>query len=138
MSPKSCEFVKKDGERCRAAPIHGASLCFRHHPDYAIAAVDASRLGGSRHKRELRIEAVYAVNGLASVLDIRRVLEVAVIDALALENSLARSRVLIFATVAAAKLLEVGELEARLKTIEAALGPRLAGGSAPDPGESWR
>ena len=58
---------------------------------------------------------------------LRRVLEIAAVDALSLENSVARSRVLIAVVQAGARLLEVGELEERLDSLEAAVGPRLAG-----------
>jgi hypothetical protein len=42
-----------------------------------------------------------------------------------MENSIARGRLLIAAAQAAGKLLESGELEERLRDVEAALGPRL-------------
>jgi hypothetical protein len=41
------------------------------------------------------------------------VLDIAVADALGLENSVARSRVLIAAAMAATRLLEIGEIETR-------------------------
>ena len=41
---------------------------------------------------------------------------------LGLENSIIRARVLISAALAAAKLLETGELEARIESLEAAVG----------------
>jgi hypothetical protein len=65
------------------------------------------------------------LEGLDSVAGIRRLLHVALLDAVGLENSVARSRVIISGVLAAAKLLEVGEQEERLQAIEAALGPRL-------------
>ena len=46
------------------------------------------------------------VDGLGDIGSVRRVLEIAVVDALGLDNSLARSKVLIGAAGAAAKLLE--------------------------------
>ena len=49
--------------------------------------------------------------GLLSVEDIRRVLEIAVIDTLGLDNPIARTRVLV-ALAAAARLLEVDDLGA--------------------------
>ena len=55
-------------------------------------------------------------------------LEIAVLDALGLENSVARSRVLISGVLAGAKLLEVGEMEERMAAVEAALGPRVVAG----------
>ena len=59
--------------------------------------------------------------GLATIGDIRRIIEIATLDALGLENSVARSRLLIQAALAAARLLEDGELEARLARLEAVL-----------------
>ena len=50
--------------------------------------------------------------------------EIAVFDTLGLDNSLARSRTLIAAAQAAARLLEAGELEARIAALEAALEHR--------------
>ncbi len=50
--------------------------------------------------------------GLDTVEAVRRVLEIAVLDALGLDNSIARTRVLIAASLAATKLLEVDGLGA--------------------------
>ena len=54
----------------------------------------------------------------------RRLVEVAVLDTLALENSIARARVLISGALAAAKLLEAGEFEERLRALEETVQPR--------------
>jgi hypothetical protein len=59
------------------------------------------------------------------VLALRRLLEVALLDTLGLENSVARNRALMSGVLAGAKLLEVGDQEERLASVEAALGPRL-------------
>ena len=67
----------------------------------------------------------YDFEGLASVRDIRRLLEIAVMDGLGLENSIARVRALIAASLGAAKLLEVGEMEERLTAIETTLRGRI-------------
>ena len=56
---------------------------------------------------------------------LRRVLKIAMLDALGLENSVARSRVLISAVQIGAMLVEVGEMEERMAAVEAALGPRI-------------
>jgi hypothetical protein len=99
--------------------------CFWHHPDYAEEAEQARRLGGQRRRREKITEGAYELDGLDSIPALRRVLEVAVIDALGLENSVARSRVLISAVQVGARLVEVGEMEERMAAVEAALGPRI-------------
>jgi hypothetical protein len=119
-----CAGLQRDGRRCGAYPIRGEDYCLWHSPDHEEEAKEARRLGGLRRKREKTVAGAYDVTGLATVEDIRRLLEIAVLDALGLDNSLARARVLIAAAGAAAKLLEVGELQARVQVLEAALRAR--------------
>lgn len=65
---------------------------------------------GLRRRRERTLSGAYDFAGLGSVGSIRRMLEIAAIDTLGLESSVARARVLIAVSLAAAKLLEVEEL----------------------------
>lgn len=51
-------------------------------------------------------------------------LEIALTDTLALDNSVARARALIAIVQTGAKLLEVGEVEERLAALEAVIEPR--------------
>jgi hypothetical protein len=118
----SCAGLTPDGRRCRSWPIRGEGFCLWHSPDREEEAAEARRLGGLRRRREKAVSGAYDLVGLDSVQAIRRVLEIATIDALGLENSLARSRTLISAAVAAARLLETGELEARIEALETAVG----------------
>lgn len=59
--------------------------------------------------------------GLQTAADIRRILEIEVLDTLGLENSIARARTLAYLATTAIKLLGVGELEQRLAALEAAV-----------------
>jgi hypothetical protein len=59
---------------------------------------------------------------------IRRVLEIVTFDGLGMEISVARGRLLIAATQALIKLLEVGELADRVEALEATLKPRIVKG----------
>ena len=120
-----CSFRKQDGERCRSTPMRDSDLCFWHDPDHAEEAEQARRLGGQRRRREKITEGAYDLEGLDTLEGIRRLLSVALLDAVGLENSVARCRVIISGVQAAAKLLEVGEMEDRLAAVEAALGPRV-------------
>jgi hypothetical protein len=122
---KTCSGLKAGGQRCQARPLRDETFCFWHHPDHAEAAEQARKLGGQRRRREGTLQGAYEFDGLASVTEITRLLEIAVMDALGLDNSVARVRALIAAALAAARLLEVGEQEERLAAIEAALGPRV-------------
>jgi len=107
--------------------MHDGDHCFWHSPDHTEEAAEARRLGGLRRRRERAVAGAYDVGVLDTVAAIRRVIEIVTIDALGMEStSVARGRLLIAATQAATKLLEVGELEERLAAVEATLGPRLA------------
>jgi uncharacterized small protein (DUF1192 family) len=96
-----------------------------HDPAHADEVLEARKLGGQRRRRERVVSGAYDFEGLGTVASIRRLVEVAVLDTLGLENSVARARTLAYLAQTAAKLLEVGELEDRLAALEQTLGPRL-------------
>ena len=103
----------------RGATRARREVLFWHDPDRSDDLAEAQRLGGLRRKRERTVAAAYDFSGLGSVEAIRRILEIATLDALGLENSIARGRLLISAAQAATKLLETGELAERLAALEA-------------------
>jgi hypothetical protein len=103
VSRRACGQVHPDGRPCGAPPLTDSSLCYWHDPDKSEEAAEARRLGGLRRKRERTIAGAYDLAGLGDVASVRRVLEIAVLDALGLDNSLARSKLLIGAAGAAAK-----------------------------------
>jgi hypothetical protein len=125
VGSRACSAPTKNAEACAATPMHDSPFCFWHSPDHADEAKEARRLGGLRRRREAAVSGAYDFDGLATVADIRRLLEVAAIDTLSLENSIARARTLAYLGLTAAKLLDAGELEERVAQLEAALGPRL-------------
>jgi hypothetical protein len=122
---RTCSAHRDDGEPCRAAPGRDSEFCLWHDPEQADAVAEARRLGGLRRRRERTLEGAYDVGAFDSVETIRRIVEIVTYDALGMENSVARGRLLIAAAQTLTKLLEVGELEQRVERIEAAMGPRL-------------
>jgi len=122
MVVNTCLGQLPDGRRCRSWPIRGEPYCLWHSPDREEEAAEARRLGGLRRRREKAVSGAFDFAGLNTIQSIRRLLEIAAIDALGLENSIARSRTLISAALAGAKLLETDELQARIATLEAAIG----------------
>lgn len=122
MVGRTCTFILPAGRPCKATPLRDVPFCFWHAPDREEDAAEARRLGGLRRRRERALSGAYDFEGLGSIGSIRRILEIATLDALGLENSIVRARVLISAALAAAKLLETGELEARIDLLEAAIG----------------
>jgi hypothetical protein len=126
---KGCSFLRQNGTTCRATPSHETGLCFFHDPAVAKEAAEARRLGGLRRRRKGSVAGAYEFFGLDSVPGIRRLLEIATLDTLALDNSLARSRTLVQVAMGATKLLETGELEQRLEQLDASVD-RLGAGDA--------
>ena len=131
MVTTRCGAELPDGRLCRAFPIRQSACCFWHTLDREEDAAEARRLGGLRRRRERTVSGAYDFTGLGSIEAIRRILEIATLDALGLENSVARARVLIAAALAATKLLETGELEERLAALETAV--RASPGTAAEP-----
>jgi hypothetical protein len=121
MVSAGCEHAMPDGRRCRAPAMRDGRFCFWHEPAKEQEAAEARRLGGLRRGRERTLAVAYDLAGLGSIEAIRRIIEIALFDALGLENSIARARVLIAGALAAARLLETGELEERLVALEAVL-----------------
>jgi hypothetical protein len=95
MVGRSCGHGLADGRRCRATPMRDGPFCFWHTPEREEDAAEARRLGGLRRRRERTVSGAYDFAGLGSIESIRRILEIAVLDALGLENSIARARLLI-------------------------------------------
>jgi hypothetical protein len=78
---------------------------------------------GGLHRRKARsVATIYDFSGLRTVESAQRLLETAALETLALENSIARNRTLISAAAGAGKLIEAGDLDARLAAVEAAVG----------------
>jgi hypothetical protein len=121
----SCRARNATGEPCRATPLRDQDVCFWHSPEFAAEATEARRLGGIRRRREGTLAGAYELEGLASVADLRRVLEIAAYDALGLDNSVARVRALTAIVQTGARLLEVGDFEERLLALESTVHPRM-------------
>jgi len=128
VATRSCKYRKDDGQPCGAPPLQDSDFCLFHSPDHAKEAAEARRLGGLRRRKEKTVAGAYDIEGLDDVPKVRRLLEIAVLDTLSLENSVARSRTLAYLAQVALKSLEVGEFEARLEALEATMGPRLRTG----------
>ena len=125
MSTNGCQASNERGEPCRQAPLRDSDFCFWHSPEHAAEAAEARRLGGLRRRREKAVSGVYDFEGLADVAQVQRLLEIACLDTLSLENSVARSRTLAYLAQVALKALEVGELAERIEALERLVAPRL-------------
>ncbi len=121
---RQCAFRGPTGKPCQAAPLHDGQFCLMHSPEHAQEVQEARRLGGLRRRREATVSGAYDFEGLETVAGIRRLIHVAVIDTLGMENSLSRSRTLAYLVMVALKALEVGNLEDRINILEQAVNGR--------------
>ena len=124
MGARRCEAIAEGGGPCNAPPPREGDHCFWHAPDTQADAQEARRLGGLRRRREATLAGAYDFDGLASIGDIRRLLEIAATDTLELSNSVARSRTLAYLAQTALRCFEAGEMDARLADLETAVAPR--------------
>ena len=118
MIRRQCAFRLPSGEPCRAAPLHDSQFCLMHSPEHAQEVQEARRLGGLRRKREATVSGAYEFNGLDTVQGIRRILEIALLDTVGMENSISRNRTLAYLAQVALRTLEVGDLEERIAALE--------------------
>jgi hypothetical protein len=124
VSRPRCKGVREDGGACQAAPRGDSQYCLWHDPERREEAAEARKLGGQRRRKERIVAGAYDFEGLGIVEDIRRLVEVAAVDTLGLENSVARSRTLAYLAQTARQLLETGEIEERQAAVESVIERR--------------
>ncbi len=122
VASRACKGSKEDGTPCGSPPLQDGDFCLMHDPAHAEEMTEARRLGGLRRRKEKAVEGAYEFGGLGEVSQVRRLLEIAALDTLSLENSVARSRTLAYLAQVALKALEVGTFEERLRALEGTAG----------------
>jgi hypothetical protein len=106
-----CTYEHADGRPCRAPPLRSGSRCYWHETEKREELAEARRLGGLRRRKERTVAAAYDVSSLRSLADIQRLLDILAVDALSLENSPARGRLLNALASTALKLHEATRFE---------------------------
>ena len=119
MTGRRCAARNAEGEPCGARPLRDGWFCFVHDPAHATEAAEARKLGGLRRRREGTLSAAFDLGDLRTLEGQWRLLEVAVADIIALDNGIARDRLLVNAVAAAAKLRDATEVDARVTALEA-------------------
>jgi hypothetical protein len=125
VASRTCSFRKQGGEQCRNGAMEDDEQCFWHSPAHADEAAAARKLGGQHRRREHSVAGAFGIEGVTTIPQLQRIIEVVVFEGLAMQNSNERGRLLISAVMAAAKLLEAGELADKLAAINGVLEARL-------------
>lgn len=123
MKNRICKHISADGKQCGGFAMNGSDFCFFHDPATADARREAGRKGGSRSKiastkvlpedtPDIKIESIKDIETLiaATISQVRR-------GDLAPSVSNAVCQLINAWT----KILEIGELEERMRRLEAAV-----------------
>ena len=116
-----CTATTTTGRPCGAPALHGRPFCYAHDPDRAAERADARQRGGYNRRTAKGADPEGYPAHLRCVADVQAVLERALADTWAQENSGARTQALVRLAHGALKALEVGDLEERLAALEARL-----------------
>ena len=102
------------------APLEGRTFCWAHDPANRGKAAEARRQGGVNRRRSKA--APGDAPRLRDVPSVQGILEQAVADTLALENSVQRTRTVAYLATVLLSALEKSDFEQRLSDLEARLG----------------
>ena len=115
-----CAATNRKGDPCGGWAIGESEYCFAHDPERAAERLAASAKGGrARHGRKIHT----GEDGTLSITtpeDVLNVVRQAILDALTLENSIARARTIGYLAGVAFKAFELVDIDARLQALELA------------------
>jgi hypothetical protein len=119
-----CRSKTTSGQPCQAQAIKGGKFCFTHDPAQGAARARARKIGGQRNRTPHagRPETIPAQ--VRTIDDVLKVLDYALAEAMPLENSIQRGRLIVAIAGAFIEAIKTGELESRLMAIESALKVR--------------
>ena len=121
---KECKGKTKSGAPCGMKPIKGGKYCYTHEPTIAAQRAQAHKLGGQRTRPDHGSDAANIPDNITTIAQAMTILDYTLRELLILENSIPRSRALIALVGGYVDAVKVGELEARMIAIEAALRTR--------------
>jgi hypothetical protein len=124
MVGRACTYQMADGRACRATPMRDGPFCFWHSTETADELADAQRMGRLHRRKKRTVAVIYGFGGLRTVEDNQALLETITIETMALDNSIARNRALNSMLTTGIKLVETGDLAARIEALEAGAGQR--------------
>lgn len=117
---RHCKAKLKSGRPCPNAAGQ-SGYCFTHDPARGAERAAARKRGGQRQRVPHAGNADDVPKQVRTLDDVLKVLDYALAEALPLENSVQRGRLLVQIAHAFIEAIKTGELEQRLSVIEAAL-----------------
>jgi len=125
---RRCAALTRDGTPCQAWAGDGSKFCYWHDPERAEDRQRARAKGGrARHGRTVNPPGGRGPVTIETAADVLPILQRAINDVLALENSISRARALGYLAGQVVKAFEVTELQERVEVLEVALSKRGRG-----------
>ena len=122
MPPTKCQSATKDDSPCNAYAVAGSAYCYHHDPERADERRLARRRGGfHRHGRRIGSVGQSPTVSLDTMVDVARLLQGTINDALQLENSLQRARTIGYLAALLIKALDIAVFEERIAQLERTL-----------------
>jgi hypothetical protein len=120
MQKRTCSHKKSDGMQCRAY-ASDSGYCFMHDASKGRERALARRNGGLATKKPHNGDASFILSDVRSIDGAFSILNYAIQEAIVLDNSVARGRLLVSIAHGFIEALKVGELERRMEALEMAL-----------------
>jgi hypothetical protein len=122
---RTCKGTNERGEACAQAPGSDRDYCFWHDPELEKEREEARRAGGIARRRELVLREVYGIEGADGLADAGRMIDLATVVLLGLDNSVPKARGLLNAAQTLMKMVEVGKLAEDVAAMKSVVLPRL-------------
>lgn len=123
ISATRCKAKTKTGEDCGGYAQAGSEYCYTHDPSRASERAAARKLGG--HNRQTPHSTPYSgPRQVRTLADVLQVLDYILGEALQLENSINRGRLLVSIAAEFTNAIKTGEMENRLIALEEILKAR--------------
>jgi len=123
MSRKKCQATTKAGKPCNASAGENG-FCFTHDASRGKERAEARRKGGLQRITPHVADVSIVPKETRSIEGVMIILDYALQESLALQNSIQRGRLLVSIAHGYIEALKVGELEQRLEAIEMTLKMR--------------
>jgi hypothetical protein len=120
MSKKQCQAKNRSGEPCNASANENG-FCFTHDASRGKERAIARRKGGLQRITPHVADASIVPKETRTIEGVMIILDYALQEAFALNNSVQRGRLLVSIAHGYIEALKVGELEARLEAVEMAM-----------------
>jgi len=119
-----CKKILTSGARCNANARKDSKYCFTHDPASSGEAAAARKKGGQRIRVSHAGDTAKLPASVRTLEDVLSVLDYSLAEAMPLENSIQRGRLLVAICGAFVEAIKTGELEKRIQSLEFLLKSR--------------